>query len=293
VIGWRRRPLLGTALVTLALSLASAGGFAANVWSVQGAHNIVYLAGSVHLLRPGEALPPALDRAYTDSPELVMEIDLSSLDPDAGQNYVLAHGMLPSGQTLRGIIGEARYARLQSHAAQLGLPLAGLDALEPWTVAITLTQLEYAHAGLDPDSGVERQLERRAEADHKPIHGLETLEDQLGLLHGMSYEDQARFLDLSSEEGEDLDTETTEILKAWSTGDERTLERLLRADYDEFPELFQRLVTDRNRRWIPELAALLRGDRNQLVVVGALHLVGQDGVVALLRAQGYTVRALD
>jgi len=289
----RRARGLEAALLALAAAGAAPATPAANVWAVQGAHNTVYLAGSVHLLRPGTVLPAALDRAYADSRALVLEIDLASLDPAAGQQYVRTHGMLPAGQTLRGVIGEERYARLEKEAEALGLPLASLEPLEPWTAALTLTEFEYARAGLDPDAGVERQLERRAQNDHKPIQGLETLEDQLGLLHAMSYEDQARFLDLSGSEGEDLDTETAAILEAWSTGNEKQLEGLLRSEYAEFPQLLERLVTDRNRRWIPELAGLLKGNENELVVVGALHLVGKDGVIALLRARGYRVRALD
>jgi uncharacterized protein YbaP (TraB family) len=266
---------------------------AASVWAVQGAHNTVYLAASVHVLRPGDTLPAAFDRAYVDSRALMMEIDLENLDPEAGANYVLEHGMLPAGQTLRGVVGEARYGRLEQEAARVGLPLEGLQQLEPWTVALTLTQLEFAKLGLDPDAGVERQLERRAEADHKPIQGLETVEQQLQLLSGMSFEDQARFLDLSASEGDETDAESGEILVAWRTGNERALDKLLRGEYEAFPALYQRLVTDRNHRWVAPIAELLRADHNTMVVVGALHLVGSEGLVALLRSKGYVVRAIE
>ncbi len=285
------RIALAGALVGCALAAPLAQ--AANIWAVQGAHNVVYLAASVHVLRPGDALPAAFDRAYADASALVMEIDLANLDPQAGQEYVLEHGRLPPGQTLRAVLGEERYHHLEQEAGHLSLPLESLQSFAPWTVALTLTQLEFAQMGLDPDAGVERQFERRAASDHKPIQGLETLEEQLGLLAGMSYEEQARFLDLSAEEGEDLDKETGEILSAWKSGNERTLERLLRSEYDAFPSLYQRLVTDRNRRWIPSLVELLNGAQNDLVIVGALHLVGRQGVVALLRERGYKVRALD
>lgn len=281
------------ALLMLGTAAAAPRAGAANAWAVQGAHNVVYLAASVHVLRPGDKLPAAFDRAYADSRALVMEIDLAGLDPQAGQAYVLEHGMLPEGKTLREVVGAQRYAHVETEAKRLGLPLEGLQRLAPWTVALTLTQLELARAGLDPDSGVERQLERRAATDHKSIQGLETLEEQLGLLAGMSYEDQAKFLDLSAAEGEDLDDETGEILAAWAAGDEAGLDRLLRSEYDAFPALYRRLVTDRNRRWIGELVTLLQGDANELVIVGALHLVGSKGVVALLRERGYVVRPLD
>ena len=288
------RARIGAAIAVALICYAAASAEAATVWAVHGAKNTVYLAGSVHVLKPGDdQLPAAFDRAYGNSKALVMEIDVSALDPLAGQAYVLEHGMLPAEQTLRHVVGESRYRRVQDEAERVGLPLDSLQQFEPWTVALTLTQLELAQIGFDPEAGVEHQLERRALADHKPIRGLETLEEQLAMLHGLSYDDQSRFLELSATEGAHLQAETGEILTAWRTGNERSLERLLRAEYDDFPALYRPLVTDRNRRWLPAIVELLRGDGDCLVVVGALHLIGPDGILALLRARGYAPRPLD
>jgi uncharacterized protein YbaP (TraB family) len=259
------------------------------VWAVHGSHNTVYLAESVHLLKASDArLPAAFDTAYATARTIVMEIDLSSLDAEQMQGYMLEHAMVKGGATLRETLGEQRYAKVGTEAARLGLPLEALESLEPWAVALTLTDLEYLKLGYDPEQGVERQIERRARADHKPMLGLETLEEQLGQLEQLSPEQQARFLELTIEEMHDAEHETDELLAAWRAGDNTKMAALLADEYDAFPELFRALVTERNRRWLPQIERFLKDDHDYLVVVGALHLVGEQGLLALVRHDGYT-----
>ena len=156
--------LSGTAVTALA---------AGPVWAIRGAHNTLYLAGSIHLLPPQDAaLPAALDRAYEDSARLVMELDLSKLDQLAVGGWMLEHGSLPPGVKLRSVIGEQRYTRVSAAATDLGLPSEVLDGQAPWVVGIELADLEYVHLGFDPQQGVEEQLVQRAQKDDKPIAGL-------------------------------------------------------------------------------------------------------------------------
>src|ERR1700694_5906495 len=107
----------------LALSLLGSltAHAASPVWAIRGAHNTVYLAGSVHLLPAGDAeLPPAFDRAYADAGKLVMELDLGQLDPLQAAGWMMEHGALPAGTTLRGVLGESRYTRVSAGGAGLG-----------------------------------------------------------------------------------------------------------------------------------------------------------------------------
>jgi len=129
--------------------LGSLTAFAeAPVWAIRGAHNTVYLAGSVHLLRSRDAtLPAAFDRAYKDADTLVMEIDLDDLDPAAAQTWMLEHGMIGDEKTLGDIIGKQRFQRVEQEGNRLGLPVEGLQQLEPWLVAMTLAQLQYMKLG--------------------------------------------------------------------------------------------------------------------------------------------------
>jgi len=228
---------------------------ASPVWAVRGTHNTVYLAGSIHLLPAGDAvLPPGFDRSYADSARLVMEMDLGKFDPMEAMSWMMDHGTLPAGTNLRGVLGEQRYGRVSAAATGLGLPMSALDSLAPWVVGIEITDLAYEHEGYDPEQGVEEQLVRRAE---------------------------------------NLKSDMRDVTSAWRRGDAARLAALLSSEYNSFPSLYKPLVTDRNRRWLPQLEELLRANDNSLVVVGALHLVGQEGLLDLLRKKGYQIRQLD
>ena len=274
--------------------LGSLTAFAeAPVWAIRGAHNTVYLAGSVHLLRSKDAtLPAAFEQAYKNAAALVMEIDLDDLDPAAAQSWMLEHGMIGDEKTLGDIIGKQRFQRVEQEGNRLGLPVEALQQLEPWLVAMTLAQLQYMKLGFDPEQGVEKQLERKAQADHKEITGLETLEEQLGLLANMPADDQAKFLDLTLEEMHETEGETDALLSAWRTGNAQKLASMLSDEYRVAPVLYRTLVADRNKRWMPQLEKLLKSDKDYLVVVGALHLVGTGGLLELTKARGYNAKQL-
>ncbi len=267
---------------------------ASPVWAIRGAHNTVYLAGSVHLLPAQDAaLPPAFDRAYADSDKLVMELDLGQLDPLQAAGWMMEHGALPEGTTLRGVLGEARYMRVSAAAADLGLSMEILDGQSPWVVGIELADLEYLHLGFDPQQGVEEQLVHRAQSDGKPTAGLETLSEELAGLEALSREDQLRLLDQTLSELKEAPGEMQEVLGAWRRGDGAALGRLLAREYRSFPALYRELVTGRNQRWLPQIEQLLHGERNCLVVVGALHLVGEGGLLELLRRDGFAPQQLN
>ncbi|HXY76187.1 MAG TPA: TraB/GumN family protein [Steroidobacteraceae bacterium] len=259
------------------------------VWAIRGAHNTVYLAGSVHLLPVQDsALPPAFERAYRDSSRLVMELDLGKVDQMAAANWITVHGALPAGTDLRSVIGAPRYLRVSVAAQEVGLPGGMLDNQAPWVVALELADLEYVHMGFDPEAGVEAQLLRHAQSDGRPTAGLESIDEELGGLEALSRADQLRMLDLTLDELKDTPSETQEVLSAWRHGDATRLAQLLSREYQSFPALYQFLVSARNKRWLPEIEELLQRSDNSLVVVGSLHLVGEGGLLELLRKDGLT-----
>lgn len=257
------------------------------VWALHGAHNTVYLGESVHLLKPGDStLPGALTRAYADSSELVMEMDLATLDTGKVAAWMLEHGRYPEGQSMQTALGPERYAKVLAQATALGLPLEQLAVLRPWVAALTLTDLMYLKLGYQPDAGVEEQLIARAQADGRPTAGLETLDQELGQLEHLSPEDQERFLELTLADLKDTGAETDQMLGAWRTGNNTELAAELSDAYQQFPELYRVLVSERNARWLPQIKAYLNGDHNVLIVVGALHVVGKGGLLELLKIAG-------
>jgi uncharacterized protein YbaP (TraB family) len=278
-------------IVALHAPPARADGERHTFWSIKGQYNTVYLLGSVHVLKSDDHdLPAESLRAYAAAGSLVMELNLN----DAAPEKVLAAGLsgeeLPAGQTLASTLGPEAYAKLTAHLQPLGLDPQFFEQMQPWFVALTLEQLELARLGFDPDSGVEAQFTRRAQADHKPIIALETMDEQLGLFSHMSLDQQRRFLLYCLEDADDSAGEMNEIISAWHRGDTVKLERLLGEGMEKFPDLYRTLTTDRNRKWLPRIETMLHERQDYLIIVGALHLVGKDGVVALLERQGYKVQ---
>jgi uncharacterized protein len=285
----RMNAVRGCAAAALLIFGASSYATAADglVWALQGSSNRVYLAGSVHLLRQSDSVLPApFDRAYADADILVMELDLDDLDPVSAAKWMMERGTYAGGMTLREAIGEPAHARVAAAANELGLPIEGVQQFEPWAVALTLAEMAYARLGFDPNSGVERQLERRAHRDGKEIRGLETVEEQLGFLDALPAAEQKRFLEQTVLELGDIEKETAILLAAWRNGDAEGLASMLSDEYEAFPSLYRALVLERNRRWLPHIEKLLREKKDYLVVVGALHLVGDGGLLDLARARG-------
>jgi uncharacterized protein YbaP (TraB family) len=221
-----------------------------------------------------------------------MEIDLDDLDPAAAQSWMLEHGMFADNKTLSEAIGAKRYQRVEQEGNRLGLPVEALQQLEPWLVAMTLAQLQYMKLGFDPEQGVEKQLQRKAMADRKEITGLETLAEQLGLLANLSADEQAKFLDLTLEEMHQMEGETETLLTAWRTGNVQKLGAMLSDEYKVAPALYRTLVADRNKRWMPQIEKLLKSDKDYMIVVGALHLVGNGGLLELTKSAGFEAKQL-
>jgi len=264
------------------------------VWAIHGDHNTVYLAGSVHLLKADDSsLPSAFDHAYKGSKALVMELAIDKIDPTETASWMMENGMLAESTTLRATIGEDRYRRVTKEAERLGVPMEAADMLQPWALGLQLIEMQYMQLGFDPQQGVEQQLQLKAQADGKPISGLETMAEQLGVLQGMSYPDQARFLDMIVTEMHDVESETQSVVKAWRSGDSAKLAALLSDEYKTFPNLYRLLVSDRNKRWVPQIEKLLHGNQDYFVVVGALHLVGDGGLLELIRHDGFKPEALN
>jgi uncharacterized protein YbaP (TraB family) len=259
-------------------------------WAVKGQYNTVYLLGSVHVLKAGDhQLPPEALRAYAGAGALVMELDLNDESAEGLGGGSFDGMLLPDGQTLSAALGPAAYATLQSHLKPLGLDAEQFSQMQPWFVAMSVEQLELARLGFDPESGVEMQFTRRAQADHKPVIALETAAEQLRIFANLSPEQQRHFLLYCLDDAEDSGKQMDSIVTAWQHGDTAQLERLLGEGFAKFPELFRLLTTDRNRRWLPRIESMLHDRQDYLVIVGALHLVGSDGLVALLGGDGYKV----
>ena len=284
-----RRWLRGIAvLLLIAPALAAeTGAGTGTLWRVRDGAGTVYIAGSLHQLRRDrDALPPSYGQAYAASERLAMELDMDAIRPTDLGGELVARAIDPTGRSLRASLGERRWRLLQPRLAGLGLPLEALDRFEPWAVALLLASNDFLQRGYAPASGVEGQLLARAAADHKPIEGLETPQVQFELLDGLPQKDQIGLLDLTLEELDTVGTLLDALESAWRAGDLKRLDGLLLREYRQRPDLYERLVGARNVRWVPLIRSFLQRPDDTLVVVGLLHLLGERGVIALLRDQG-------
>jgi uncharacterized protein len=159
-------------------------------------------------------------------------------------------------------------------------------------VALTMTSLQLQKLGFDAGSGVDRYLAERAVKSGKAMAGLETVEFQIGLIDQLPEKDQELMLRQSLQEMDLLDKGLDQIVRAWSTGDVSSLEGLLLSGMREYPAVHQKIIVDRNKRWVPQIEKMIKQGESTLIVVGAAHLVGKDGVIELLKARGYTVEQM-
>jgi uncharacterized protein YbaP (TraB family) len=159
-------------------------------------------------------------------------------------------------------------------------------------LALMIETFEWQKAGFDPSLGLDKHFYDRAQADGKTIQGLETADYQISLFDSMTAQQQDRLL---SDTLKSIDTEMSSISRltdAWKTGDAGTIERIVLADLKQDAVMYQRLLVGRNQNWMPKLEALFSRAGRTFVVVGAAHLVGPDGLLAMLKSKGYTVEQL-
>lgn len=269
---------------------AESGGHPVSLWLAEGSHNRIYLLGSVHMLRKSDhPLPSIIESAYNDADSLVMEIDMDDIDAAASQALVAELGVIHDDTTLNDLMGNRLYAQAERLALALDIPLDMLSKSEPWLAAITVEQLALSRIGFNPLDGIEMYFLAKAQEDHKEIDGFESIREQLNFLDGLSLEAQRELLLQALEEGGDLQADMNQMIDAWRHGNLQYLEDNILDEMARYPELHRSLVIDRNMRWVENIDTMLDDDENYLIVVGALHLIGQDGVPALLSRRGIVV----
>lgn len=283
---------LGVALVSVLLLWAPVAGQGGKnfLWKVEGEGAVAYLLGSLHVLTPEwYPLSAAINQAFADSRTLVEELDLDESNDATLMMAALSKAMLTDGKTLDQLVAPEVYAELTRRAEKTGLPMIALQRMKPWLAAITLMAPTLQAAGFKPELGVDRHFFDRAKALGMKRQPLETLAYQLDRFDQLSPRLQE---DLLKTTMEDLDTTVTgvkEMAQAWSVGNVAAIEKLALAALQESPDLYKRLLVERNVNWVPQVETCLKQKAGCFVVVGAAHLVGPDGLPALLTQKGYKV----
>jgi hypothetical protein len=258
------------------------------VWRVTGPNGgTLYLGGSVHALRSSDyPLPAAYNRAFDASSHLVFEDD-----PNVGSQAakaLLRAGTYPTGDNLRNHVDPRTYDYIRRFFALLNVSEDKFAKYRPWLIDVILSSPSSEHWQL----GIERYLARRAGANSKPVSGLESPKEHNGVFVDLNdREAEALLLILFINAGHEGST-SSNIIGPWRRGDADALSRLLQDSFRDFPSLGQRIIDVRNRNWLPKIEGYLRSGHTYFVVVGAGHMGGPNGLLALLRARGCTIEQL-
>ena len=295
----RNRPIarliwqLGILLVLIGAGERLDGQEKSFLWKVQSDKNTVYILGSIHFMKKENyPLKKAIEQAFQSVKKLVLEIDLQSAEPEKMQGMMLQHGINRDGKSLEDVVSNETYSLVAQRVKEMGLDIRALSSVKPWVVALTMTSLKLQQLGFDPQYGVDRYFFEKAQAAHKGVAGLETVEQQFSLLDQLSLQFQELMLRQTLKALDTLDKGVDQLVRSWLSGDSQILEGLVLGSFKEYPELYQRIMFDRNRRWFLQIEKFLSQGEVYMVVVGAGHLVGKGSVIELLRERGYRIEQL-
>lgn len=279
--------VLCSLLLLPAMALAEPG-----FWHASKEGRNLWILGSIHVgLDSFYPLPAPIENAWQQADVLIVETDLNAVTPQDSQQ-IAALSQLPPGDRLANHLSPSQYQALLKQAKVYGLPESSFSQLRPWVAAITLMQQALSRAGYQADLGVDAHFTTQAARTGIPIRGLERVPEQFAYLASMGdLEDD--FLQSTIDQIATMQEIVPKLLQAWQAGDGPTLQKLLSEEQGSpaLQELMERrLLKERNHNWLPKLLAM--PEKNQFLVVGALHLYGPDGVLNLLRQQGYEVQVV-
>ena len=307
------RPVLFAALLAVAASAhsqqaataASASAKAPPVpllWKVSDADNTVYVLGSFHLLKPGDyPLSKDVDAAFADAERVVFEMSPEEMESPALGMKMGQAALRTDGTQLDSELSPDVAAKLKAwiaangeHLQKGGVQGPMLQLFEPWFVGLMVSLTEMTKMGLDPKLGLDTHFAQKARQAGKPTAGLETGEQQIAFLDGMSKEEQVQMLAEALDESAEGRAEMEKLHRQWREGDAQGMWQGMAAEMKvEYPKLYQRINVERNDAWLGKIEQRLKADKDDtLLVVGALHALGSDGVVEKLKARGYSVERI-
>jgi uncharacterized protein len=264
------------------------------LWKVRSKTATVYLLGSIHFLKKDVyPLDLKIEEAFEKSTALVVEADVNDVS-QIDLEKLMGQVMYQGNGTLQNHVSGETYELLRNELGQIGLPIELANQQRPWFVALTLTSMELVKLGFDPESGVDMHFLLKA-SGRKKILELESLDYQINLLSTLSDTEQEAFLLYTLKDLHTLDREANALVSAWMWGDTKGIESILlksETDNTGMSSLSEKLLYKRNRNMVSKIEGFLKTRETYFVVVGAGHLVGDQGIIEMLRGKGYTVEQL-
>ncbi len=260
-------------------------------WKVNAGSGTAWLLGSIHFgTEDMYPLPAKVERAFQSADALVVEANILDVETGQAVEAVVTGGTYSGDETLKGNLAPETWRRLEEMVARYGFPIEVFQKQKPWLVAVTLTTLELNRQGLTENYGIDRHFLSRAGG--KRVVELESVAQQLALFQNLSDREQEEFLEATLRDLGDEGRYFRDVIAAWRRGDAQAIDSLLNDSFRSLTnsqELHARLLTDRNAAMVRKIEELVNGGGEYFVVVGAGHMVGDEGIVARLRRNGYQV----
>jgi uncharacterized protein YbaP (TraB family) len=276
------------------LGVAGAVGAAPALWLVKNDRTQIYLFGTLHALSPdAQWRTPVFDQAYEKAEVVWFEAPIDGADPLTIGNIVARWGTDPDKPLSRKLPPDA-LARLKRE-----VDVARIDHLRPWAAALMLSMKPALGQGASVAAGADAVMTRAARGQAKTVRTFESLEDQARVFASLSEPAEVRYLtDVIRERAPTARVAfrpgPQSLQSAWLGGDMARLGANLVGDLKtQNPALYEVLLRRRNQAWADTLSGeMQRGAGVELVNVGALHMLGEDGLPALMAARGYSVTRL-
>jgi len=280
---------LGCLLVLFSHSVIAASP----VWKIEKNGHHLFIGGTIHVLASADyPLPSTFDKAYRESEKLVLETDMQKLQSPGFQATMMRELTYSDGRNLQKVLDRDTYRELEQFFSARGIPMAAINNFKPGMVVTMMTMVELQRLGID-GVGVDAYYSARAIEDRKKLGKLEPVETQIAFLANMGAGQENEMLSFSLSDVEQLPVMMKSMKDAWRRGDMEKLEKLGISELEkDFPEVYKALLLDRNNAWMPQIEAMARTKEIELVLVGALHLAGRDGLLAQLKARGYKINMM-
>jgi len=259
------------------------------IYKIQSDTNTVYLLGSIHVLAEEYyPLTRAFSYAYFNSQKVVFEIDPEILFSPAAAKKSEKYYMLQKGQTLKTVLSPSTYHLLKSKLQPLGIDMKRVQKLKPWVVYLTMGGKFDSSMDFRPDLGIEHYFYQKAKNAGKPTSGLETVQDQIEVFDTLPMKVQEAMLkeSLAISGSKKRQQAFLHMVKSWHQGNLEGLEELVET-MKTYPLFYEKLLVQRNKNWVPQIENFLTEEKNVLVIFGAAHLPGEDGLLTLLAEKGY------
>ena len=264
----------------------------APVWKVSKGNFHIYIGGTIHVLDEQDyPLPAEFEQAYELAEKLVFEVDIAQVNTLEFQQMLLQKALYRDGSTLASHLQPATFNQLQEFMIQRRIPLENMLSFKVGMLLTILTVNELQRNGIQ-GIGVDQYFNLKAREDKKPIAALETIEQQIDFLTSLGEGEEDQIVLQTIEELENFGEDFSTLKSAWRSGDMPALIEVGLQDFLAFPRAYESMLVNRNRAWIPGIEAMLEDEQVEYVLLGVLHLVGNDSVLAMLKARGYHVEKL-